>query len=171
MQDYGPKVNFKRQKIKIGGFNGLPCFSKHLVERMCTNYEELKNFLPVELCNLDYCPERGSSIDPHLDDSWLWGERLVTINLLSHTLLTFTDASHCTSVYVPLPKRSLVIVEGRARNNWQHSIQRKHICSRRIAVTLRELSTDFLPGGNEYLPMGKALAEVARSYNGNPIIT
>uniref|UniRef100_A0A8C0MPL5 AlkB homolog 4, lysine demethylase n=1 Tax=Canis lupus familiaris TaxID=9615 RepID=A0A8C0MPL5_CANLF len=75
-QDYGPKVNFRKQKLKTTGFRGLPSFSRDVVRRMAL-YPILEDFRPVEQCNLDYCPERGSAIDPHLDDAWLWGERLV----------------------------------------------------------------------------------------------
>ena len=39
----------------------------------------------MELCNLWYDPQRGAAIDPHKDDAWLWGERLVTLNLLTDT--------------------------------------------------------------------------------------
>ncbi|XP_030078400.1 alpha-ketoglutarate-dependent dioxygenase alkB homolog 4 [Microcaecilia unicolor] len=88
-QDYGPKVNFKKQKLRVGGFSGLPSFSQDLVTRMQL-LTALKGFLPVEQCNLDYNAERGSAIDPHLDDCWLWGERLVTLNLLSDTTLTMS---------------------------------------------------------------------------------
>ncbi|XP_062816458.1 alpha-ketoglutarate-dependent dioxygenase alkB homolog 4 [Anolis carolinensis] len=88
-QDYGPKVNFKKQKLKAGCFTGLPSGSREIVERMQT-FSVLKGFSPVEQCNLDYGPERGSAIDPHWDDSWLWGERLVTLNLLSATVLSMT---------------------------------------------------------------------------------
>ncbi|KAM4045869.1 alpha-ketoglutarate-dependent dioxygenase alkB homolog 4 [Anomaloglossus baeobatrachus] len=91
-QDFGPKVNFKKQKIKVANFNGLSSFSKVLWERM-TNHAVLKGFLPVEQCNLDYSSDRGSAIDPHFDDSWLWGERLVSLNLLTDTVLTMTSSS------------------------------------------------------------------------------
>lgn len=57
---------------------------------MRTNGNKFKDFFPVELCNLEYVPERGSAIVPHLDDSWLWGERLVLLNLESETKMTFT---------------------------------------------------------------------------------
>ncbi|OXB78848.1 UNVERIFIED_CONTAM: hypothetical protein H355_011253 [Colinus virginianus] len=88
-QDYGPKVNFKKQRLKAGGFTGLPSFSKRIVAQMeaCS---VLRGFLPVEQCNLDYRPERGSAIDPHFDDWWLWGERLVSLNLLSKTVLSMS---------------------------------------------------------------------------------
>ncbi|XP_048468587.1 alpha-ketoglutarate-dependent dioxygenase alkB homolog 4 isoform X1 [Rhincodon typus] len=88
-QDYGPKVNFKKHKLKVGSFSGLPSFSRLLLNRMM-RYPLLKSFLPVEQCNLDYRPERGSAIDSHFDDWWLWGERLVSLNLLSETILSMS---------------------------------------------------------------------------------
>lgn len=54
------------------------------------DHSVLTGFSPVEQCNLDYSPERGSAIDPHLDDWWLWGERLVSVNLLSETVLSMS---------------------------------------------------------------------------------
>ncbi|GBM82513.1 Alpha-ketoglutarate-dependent dioxygenase alkB 4 [Araneus ventricosus] len=91
-QDFGPKVNFKKKKAKLGDFKGLPHFTKNIVERL-QQYEDLSDFKPVELCHLDYSPDRGSAIDPHLDDFWIWGERLVTINLASSTVLTLSPAN------------------------------------------------------------------------------
>ncbi|XP_060115342.1 alpha-ketoglutarate-dependent dioxygenase alkB homolog 4 isoform X2 [Heteronotia binoei] len=88
-QDYGPKVNFKKHKLKVADFSGLPKFSQELVTRM-KNHSLLTSFSPVEQCNLDYGPERGSAIDPHLDDWWLWGDRLVSLNLLSSTVLSMS---------------------------------------------------------------------------------
>ncbi|XP_074870126.1 alpha-ketoglutarate-dependent dioxygenase alkB homolog 4 [Carettochelys insculpta] len=88
-QDYGPKVNFKKKKLKAGAFTGLPNFSQEIVQRMKAHCV-LEDFFPVEQCNLDYLPERGSAIDPHFDDWWLWGERLVSLNLLSKTVLSLT---------------------------------------------------------------------------------
>ncbi len=185
-QDYGPKVNFKRKKVKLGSFNGLPSFSKLLLDRMNSTVHQLDNFKPVELCNLEYTLHRGSSIDPHSDDSWLWGERLVTLNLLTSTLLTFSTPSHLThspspqdlpspphtqyvELHVPLPRRSLVIVSGPARHTWDHSIKRENISSRRIAVTLRELTPEFLSGGRSYESVGHGLLEVAQRFDGQPI--
>ncbi|NXT02735.1 ALKB4 dioxygenase, partial [Jacana jacana] len=88
-QDYGPKVNFKKQRLKAGSFTGLPSFSEKIVAQMKA-CPVLDGFLPVEQCNLDYTPERGSAIDPHFDDWWLWGERLVSLNLLSKTVLSMS---------------------------------------------------------------------------------
>uniref|UniRef100_UPI00358E5553 alpha-ketoglutarate-dependent dioxygenase alkB homolog 4 isoform X2 n=1 Tax=Myxine glutinosa TaxID=7769 RepID=UPI00358E5553 len=88
-QDYGPKVNFKKQRVRAAGFSGLPSLSRPLLHRM-NQIPILHDFKPVEQCHLEYDPCRGSAIDPHTDDAWLWGERLVTLNLLSTVTLTFT---------------------------------------------------------------------------------
>ena len=190
LQDYGPKVNFKRHKLQLGNFDGLPSFIKPLLSRMPA--QVAAHFIPVELCCLDYRPKKGAAIRPHVDDCWLWGEQLLTINLLSHTTLTFSTtyttapASHNPSnvdhifsplhsaasvlvqIEVLLPRRSLVVVEGSARYQWEHSIQRHHVVSRRVAVTLRELADEFLPGGKSYKAMGKSILEIAASFNGHP---
>ena len=91
-QDYGPKVNFKKQKVKFATFSGLPFYIASVVKKMRT-VSTLEDFDVVEQCNLEYVPERGSQIEAHFDDEWLWGERLVTLNLLSDTWFTMTCAS------------------------------------------------------------------------------
>ncbi|KAL2297274.1 hypothetical protein Nmel_016570, partial [Mimus melanotis] len=103
-QDYGPKVNFKKQRLKAGSFTGLPSFSRKIVAQMkaCA---VLSGFLPVEQCNLDYRPERGSAIDPHFDDWWLWGERLVSLNLLSKTVLSMSCDSEDTIQLFPISSK------------------------------------------------------------------
>lgn len=157
-------MNFKKRKLKLGGFNGLPPFSRFLVERLW-NLESpvLSDFQPVELCNLEYVPERGSSIDPHIDDEWLWGERLITLNLLSPTVLTFYYED--TEISVPLPRYSLIIVSGPARHQWKHAIKRQDIKARRIAVTLRELSDEF-GKGSSCEQIGSAILDQALTFQG-----
>ncbi len=88
------KVNFKKRKISLKYFTGLPDYSRALIERLHSRTREngglFKDFYAVELCNLEYLPERGAAIVPHLDDCWLWGERLVLLNFVSATKMTFT---------------------------------------------------------------------------------
>lgn len=195
-QDYGPKVNFRKQKLKMADFRGLPSFSREVVRRMGL-YPILEDFQPVEQCNLDYCPERGSAIDPHLDDAWLWGERLVSLSLLAPTVLSMSreapgslllclapsgfpealaDSAMAPSrsvpcqeveVAVPLPRRSLVVLSGGARHQWQHAIHRRHVRARRVGVTFRELSAEFGPGGKQQ-ELGQELLQMALSFQGRP---
>nr|XP_012614535.1 alpha-ketoglutarate-dependent dioxygenase alkB homolog 4 isoform X1 [Microcebus murinus] len=196
-QDYGPKVNFRKQKLKTSGFQGLPSFSREVVRRMGL-YPGLEGFRPVEQCNLDYCPERGSAIDSHLDDAWLWGERLVSLNLLSPTVLSMCrevpgslllcSAPSATpealvdsviapsrsvlcqevEVAIPLPRRSLLVLTGAARHQWKHAIHRRHIKARRVCATFRELSAEFCPGGRQQ-ELGHELLQIALSFQGRPV--
>ena len=165
LQDFGPQVNFKKRKLKLDNFTGLPQFSRVLVKRMWSVIPALSDFQPVELCNLEYMPDRGSSIDPHFDDFWVWGERLVTLNLLSQSTLTFSDSECDTEVAVPMPRRSLIIVRGPARYKWRHAIKRQDIVSRRIAITLRELAHEFCEGGESY-SVGNELIKTAMTFQG-----
>ncbi|XP_031164019.2 alpha-ketoglutarate-dependent dioxygenase alkB homolog 4 [Sander lucioperca] len=174
-QDFGPKVNFKKRKVRIGGFSGLPALSQKLVLRM-QQEPSLGGFQPVEQCNLDYHPQRGSAIDPHLDDSWLWGERLVTVNMLSDTTLTMSleqglpDLGLAGEVHVAvhLPRRSLVVLYGEARHRWKHAIHRDDVQERRVCSTYRELSAEFLPGG-QHAELGTQLLNISLSFQGTPI--
>lgn len=91
-QDFGPKVNFKKQKVKFDTFFGFPSYMSYVMDAFSRLGEAMVDFEPVELCNLKYSPNRGSCIDPHFDDWWLWGERLATLNLRGDTVLTFSRA-------------------------------------------------------------------------------
>ena len=136
---------------------------------------------------MEYTPDRGSSIDPHIDDTWLWGERLVTINLLSDTYLLMTpletkgqrtkgtqqirtneEELQCVrtrAVKIHMPRRSLLVLYGDARYLWEHSLPREAVKSRRIAITLRELTPEFLKGG-EQGELGESVLETALSFKG-----
>ncbi|KAJ8266532.1 hypothetical protein GJAV_G00131520 [Gymnothorax javanicus] len=168
-QDFGPKVNFKKQHVRLGTFSGLPALSRNIVHRM-SQEPLLQGFQPVEQCNLDYSPQRGSAIDPHLDDSWLWGERLVTVNMLSNTIITMSHEEELRElrVYVNFPRRSLLVLHGDARHKWKHAIHRKDIHQRRVCSTFRELSPVFLPGG-EYEHIGSQLLGLAHCFQGSPV--
>ncbi|XP_044261340.1 alpha-ketoglutarate-dependent dioxygenase alkB homolog 4 [Tribolium madens] len=88
-QNFGPKCNFKRNKLREGDFAGFPKFSEFVQEKF-REVPILRDFQTIEQCSLEYDPQRGASIDPHIDDCWIWGERIVTVNLLSDSVLTMT---------------------------------------------------------------------------------
>lgn len=86
-QNFGPKCNFKKRKLRLGEFNGFPTTTQFVQEKF-RNVPLLKDFQTVEQCTLEYDPLRGASIDPHIDDCWVWGERIVTVNVLGDSVLT-----------------------------------------------------------------------------------
>lgn len=88
-QNFGPKTNFKKMKLKMGPFEGFPAFTK-FVHTKFENEPLLQNFETVEQCSLEYDSSKGASIDPHIDDCWVWGERVVTVNCLGNSVLTLS---------------------------------------------------------------------------------
>lgn len=74
-------------KLQARGFEGFPEFTQFIQERFKT-VPLLSDFQTIEQCSLEYDPEKGASIDPHIDDCWIWGERVVTVNCLSDSVLT-----------------------------------------------------------------------------------
>ena len=113
-QNYGPKVNFKRKKLKIGEFTGLPAYAEMLVKRI-NCLKSFDSYFPVEFCNLEYTPETGAAIDPHFDDKWVWGDRLISISTLSDSVITFYSQDFSVQVALPLPRRSFLGFWGTSR--------------------------------------------------------
>ena len=57
----------------------------------------------MEVNVLEYDQERGSNIAPHIDDLWLWGERIFGINLMADTAITFSQGN--VEIEFPVKKR------------------------------------------------------------------
>merc|ERR1712083_31929 len=49
----------------------------------------LRDYKPVEQSYIEYRASTGARIDAHVDDCWIWGERIVQVNLMSDSILTF----------------------------------------------------------------------------------
>ncbi|KAF7410154.1 hypothetical protein HZH68_004535 [Vespula germanica] len=170
-QNFGPKCNFKKRKLRLGTFNGFPQ-STEFVQKKFSEIPLLNNFKTVEQCTLEYNPKRGASIDPHIDDCWIWGERIVTVNVLGDSVLTMTPYTESIRRYnldyvenysskvdkkigtqqdivirLPMPAKSLMVLYGLARYNWEHSVLRDDITSRRICLAYRELTPPYLENG------------------------
>jgi len=216
-QSYGPNVNFKRRKVKLGSFQGFPIATKFIQDRFESAIASLRDYKTVEQSYIEYRASTGARIDAHVDDCWIWGERIVQVNLMSDSMLTllpFTgdpyrynlaevstypkvmdDLSgriqfnpfqsvvepevlrtvtaaglrNCGSnndvvkvkpfqvepcdlkrvIRIPLPRRSLLLLYGNPRYNWEHCILRRDITTRRIVIAYRELTPTFLPKGPE----------------------
>lgn len=71
-KNYGPKVNFKKKKLAVGAkFEGFPPVTRFVRERLRT-VPVLSDFETIEECFLEYDKARGSHIEPHIDDCWIW---------------------------------------------------------------------------------------------------
>nr|ALS04143.1 alkylated DNA repair protein alkB-like protein [Acartia pacifica] len=242
-QNFGPRANFKKRKAKLGSFAGFPACTRFVQDRM-EQVPLLAGYRTVEQCSIEYTPETGACIEPHIDDCWIWGERIVQLNMVSETYLSFvryrgssdkynlkdvstyprivdqenvvfnpfnsnsnydtnsesnpfpvdvanpsktdtqngvistdkethlgdkecdneenqvindtinqnggnstSDESDDVLVKVCLPPRSLLIMYGSARYNWEHMILREDINTRRVIIAYREFTPPYLPGG------------------------
>ncbi|KAB7496242.1 Alpha-ketoglutarate-dependent dioxygenase alkB-like protein 4 [Armadillidium nasatum] len=211
-QNYGPKCNFKKRKVTPEAFKGYPNFTKFIQDRFKT-LNLLKSFETVEQCSLEYTPERGSSIDPHIDDCWIWGERIPTLSLLTDSFLTLTKFTGLETKYnlsdtqtyprivtesglvkdfsdickefkeivpselkhseervsyplvirIPMPRRSLLVLYGTARYDYEHSILREDIKDRRVCITYREITPTFLSCGPKAC-VGKEILEKSKLF-------
>eukprot|EP00096_Caligus_rogercresseyi_P011758 TRINITY_DN4736_c0_g1_i1.p1 TRINITY_DN4736_c0_g1~~TRINITY_DN4736_c0_g1_i1.p1 ORF type:complete len:319 (+),score=48.45 TRINITY_DN4736_c0_g1_i1:467-1423(+) len=209
-QNYGPRANFNKRKAKNGPFAGFPKCTE-FIQRRFEGVNGLRGYHTVEQCSIEYRQDTGAWIEPHVDDCWIWGERIVQLHLLSSSVLTlnkcrrpekynrkdvnhyprilsndgesvlhnpfeglegseaFTDST--TSYYdvealrIPLPERSLLILYGDPRYNWEHSILREDIHDdRRLIIAYREFTPPYLPGGSAYEPVGKEVLSNAESF-------
>ncbi|ETN79981.1 hypothetical protein NECAME_02458 [Necator americanus] len=120
-QDYGPKVNFKHKKVKMDTFVGMPEYADMLLEKMkSVSQEKLGNYVPFEMCNLEYDEKRKSAIEMHFDDTWIWGNRLISINLLSGSAMTLANEKtrqvHCVPFAVNHYKKAICSADSSAEN-------------------------------------------------------
>jgi len=206
-QNFGPRANFKKRKVKAGQkFCGFPQTTE-FVQRRFDQVPLLRGYQTVEQCSIEYRPETGARIDPHIDDCWVWGERIVQLNMLSDsvlTLLPYTDKRNGDRtkynlqdvptfpkvvrgdsqeedsgdtpyafkesidmdvlVRLPLPRRSLLIMHGEARYQWEHCILRSDISDRRVIIAYRELTPPYLPGGTDWHSVGQEIVEKAKCF-------
>jgi len=177
-QNYGPKCNFKKKKLVKGQFSGFPEFSL-FVQKKLNAEPSLENYIVIEQCSLEYDPQKGACIDPHIDDCWIWGERVVTVNVLGNSYLTLQPYKGGLNKYnldlvaeqvetindevvirVPMPERSLIVMYGSARYNWEHSVLREDIKERRVCIAYREFTTLYLEGG-EHENEGKEVVDIS----------
>lgn len=202
LQNFGPKTNFKKMKINGKSFAGFPKFSQHAQKKL-NEVPLLSDFQTIEQCAIEYRLETGACIDPHIDDCWVWGERVISINLLSDSVLTMTkyvggidkynlryhydhnpDSSNpflltkngddggvnnCKDypiVRLRMPGRSLLVLYGASRYEWEHSILRRDIFGRRICMAYREFTGEYLQGGRSYSEIGQGICERAQNFDG-----
>lgn len=162
-QDFGPKANFKKKLVKIpAAWRGFPAFAHELLGTMASRCAALHDFQTAECLSLRYDKDRGANHDFHIDDTWLWGERIIGVSLQSPAFFTFYEPTSDLAVQVLLPRRSAYVLSGSARFRWQHGLLADDIEGTRIAMTFRELTPELAAtqAGQEVLERAKGVVDV-----------
>jgi len=167
-QHYGAKVNFNKKRMNPASFHGIPAYAHALEARLRARILEddfqtlearrllesaLARFETTDVFVLRYQTEESSNLDFHLDDAFAYGEMILDVSLESDSVLTFlrgrpnSEISGMDQVFeapvcvrVPLPARSIAVLYGPARNEWEHAILGYDIEARRTSITLRTIS-------------------------------
>jgi hypothetical protein len=144
-QDFGPKINYKKRKVKFNEESTFPDYSKILQEKI-NQIPFLQNFKTAEIGNLFYTKQSGAHIDPHIDDYWIWGNNIIGLNLLSETVITFTYNLNNIQYELnfQINPGDLYIMSNESRYIWKHSVKKENIFSDRIVITLREFDKNYL---------------------------
>lgn len=65
-----------------------------------------------------------------------------------------------------MSQKSLIILEDEARYKWLHSINRSHINKKRIAMTFRNLSSEFEKVEGTGYEVGQEIIKIAQTFEG-----
>lgn len=147
-QDYGPRRNFKKKRVKPAEMPAMPLAFKTIFIAIAAAVEKCTGipYRIAEVSALEYRESNLSNFDPHVDDTWLWGDRIAGLNLNSESAMTFVNPDgECCDVF--FPRRSFFLMSGECRFRWMHGIRPDHVHNRRISLTFRELSAEILLDG------------------------
>jgi alkylated DNA repair protein alkB family protein 4 len=165
-QHYGAKVNFNKRKVNASAFTGLPGYVGWIEHRLRQRIESLaitpairsdprliqalERYRTMDAFVLRYHEHDQSNLDLHVDDTFAYGEAILDLSLESDSVMTFVrerrgggDARSWDCVRVALPARSLAVLYGPARFEWEHGVLAYDIRGRRTSITLRTLSEAF----------------------------
>lgn len=157
-QHFGPRMNFRQQRMNAQRFEGLPVWAGGLEARVRERIgrgdvpvglaSALDRFVTTDAFVLRYEEARGSNLDLHIDDLTAYGELILDLSLESDGWMTFLDGDPQSDierpfacVRAPLPARSLALLFGDARRGWFHGIRDLDTVGRRTSITLRTLGS------------------------------
>ncbi len=187
-QHYGPKINFNKRRMNPQAFRGVPAYARRIEQRLrrCVRDDEgltgldrelldsaLEPFETTDVFVLRYQPERASNLDFHLDDTFAYGELIADLSLESDAWLSFLlgrpgsevegserRVEEPICVRVPLPARSLAVLYGPARFEWEHAVLAYDIARQRTSVTLRTLSPSLRTTAEGQTVVARARASI-----------
>lgn len=145
VQHFGYRYSYKSRQTGVERAEPLPDSLNIIVNRLI----EMRLFdaVPQQAIINEYQP--GQGITAHTD-ARCFGDKIVSLSLLSPCLMLFTDRHSAARLELDLAPSSLLVLTGAARYEWRHGIAaRKSDCiaaqkrrrARRISVTFRNVTS------------------------------
>lgn len=159
-QDYGPRGNFKKKKVKPAHMPHMPMAFQAMnrkIEEAVKKYTH-SEYRIADVNVLEYTAANFSNFDPHVDDTWLWGDRIAGLNLLEDCAMTFVNKDNVV-VEAFFPRRCFFLMSGECRYSWMHAIRPENVHNRRISVTFRELSPEIMEDSSVADPILRAACD------------
>jgi alkylated DNA repair dioxygenase AlkB len=145
VQHYGYKYDYKARRINLSMKVGdLPDWLSNIAKRL---YEEgFFKEMPDQVIINEYEP--GQGIAPHIDCEPCFEDTIVSLSLASGVTMDFIHPIQNEKTAIYLEPRSIIVLKGESRYDWQHSISArksdtykgKNIKrSRRVSLTFRKV--------------------------------
>lgn len=142
VQHYGWRYDYRSRRIDPADYLGpLPGW----LARVAGEVQSAGLLDPVDQAIVnEYQP--GQGIAPHIDCVPCFGPVVAMLSLLSDIQMDFTHQATGEAVPVLLPRRSLLVISGDARDQWTHAIAKRRTDplfnlrrQRRISITMRSV--------------------------------
>lgn len=145
VQHYGYKYDYRARRIdKSFRIGTLPTWSKFVIDRIIKN--GIIDNGPDQLIINNY--EVGQGISPHVDCEPCFSDTIVSLSLFSDVVIDFKHLKSTKKESILLQRRSLLVMSGEARYNYEHGIaprindvfnNKKRQRERRISLTFRKV--------------------------------
>ena len=148
VQHYGYHYDYKARAVTAEAYLGpLPAWLQPLAQRLKT--DNLFPRLPDQAIVNDYLP--GQGIAPHIDCAPCFDNTIASLTLGSAAMMQFTHPATKERQAIYLKERSLIVLSGTARYEWQHGIPARKSDvvdgfkiprERRVSLTFRNVVLD-----------------------------
>ena len=145
VQHYGYRYDYKNGSLASSSYLGdLPDWAGRIAKRLWD--DGLTTKVPDQVIINEYEP--GQGITSHVDCVPCFGKTIISLSLGSSCVMDFTHSQIKQKASILLLPRSLVVMQGAARYEWQHSIAarkkdkykgRELVRTCRVSMTFREV--------------------------------
>ncbi|HAX80653.1 MAG TPA: alpha-ketoglutarate-dependent dioxygenase AlkB [Cyanobacteria bacterium UBA11372] len=145
VQHYGYKYDYKKRLVDPSmNLGALPNWAQDLAQRFYL--EGLTEKIPDQVIVNEYQP--GQGIANHIDCVPCFGNTIISLSLGGTCVMEFTRVKTKEKIPVLLLPRSIIILQGAARYEWQHGIAarktdkyygREFVRDRRVSLTFRKV--------------------------------